>query len=182
MATAYAIECTHEEVNGLVIDTALQFSKAYGGETDELVAEARLLFMKCYWRYVNHYRKTGSNDGTFTHYIRMKIWYGLLDNARRIARRRKRLTPGVDLSALSARQGSSFTPEAFVANLSDDAAYVARLALDPPTPVRQRAASKRGEQAPSSIRAAVVEFLKDVGWGAGRIRTTFREIREALTP
>lgn len=172
---AYAIDCTYDDVRGLIIDTACKFRDAYGGDLDELIGEAELIF-------VQRYRRREPGKGTFENWIRYKIWNGLLDEARKIAKRRVRAPMELaDLDAVAAREPAPpWALAEFLGALGEDAAYVAGLALDPPIDVRLSAAQRHGEQNPRSIRLAVAEFLKDMGWAAGRIAESFNEIREVL--
>jgi hypothetical protein len=170
-----ACKWTHEDVHGLIVDTAVKFARQYGGEVDELVAEAQLLFMKNWRRY-------NPDCGSFSNFIRYYTWKGLLDTARKVAKDRARCVSMPRAELDRAAVADRATLGARLGELSADAQYVASLALRPPPDVRLSAAGRRGMEHPGSIRRAMIEFLEDMGWAGARVAEAFAEVKEALTP
>lgn len=169
---AYALETTYEDVRRLVYNTACTFQNVHGGELDELVGEANLLFMEAY-------RTFDADEGSFSSWVRLKIWRGLQSSGRKIASRNTHRTE-LDF-AIVPDADPSFDYRSFLKELSRDARRVARLVVDPPVDVRLSAACRKGLDNPDSKRRAVVEFLGHVGWGVDRITRSFQEIAEALS-
>lgn len=170
-----AIAETHADVHGLIVDTARRFRDSHGGEIEELIAEARLCFMLAYQDW-------NPASSSFTHWVRQKIWFGLLDTARRHAKRAERfpLQPDAELGDVPCR-AAGWELGSFLGELGADARLVAELAIDPPVDVRLSAAQRRGEHNPRSIRLALVEYLTDLGWSSARVAESFDEIAENLS-
>lgn len=144
------------------------FKSQHGGDFDELLQEAELIF-------VDYYRHCTSE--LFEERYKQVIRWRLLDNAKKIAKEHARRS-GADL--LTIPEPRHFDLPRFIEDLSEDAAEVATLVINPPQDVIHAARLKRGEHDTRSLRGAVYDFLYDIGWAASRIAESIKEIREAL--
>ena len=165
-----AVSETYLDVEKLIFHTVHRFVKAYGGDFDEYRSDANLAYMDAYQTY--HRSK-----GTFEAWVRFKVWKRLLEVLRTKIGRNNRL-PRVeaDLEAMPVHaEPNPFWLSDFLAELSDDARAVVELILDSPQSIEQ-SIRKRGGDTPHNIKAAVKEFLKDVGWAAGQVTDSFLEI------
>lgn len=163
---------TYDEVKGLIEGLVKKFQYRHGGEFDELMGEASILYTELYRNYQRKY--------PFEQAIKFVVWKGLLSKARKIASRNSNL-PRLhveDLGGMVDRHHFDF--ERFKFEVSEDAATVAKIAVECPERVEALAMQRRGLNSPSSMRAAITIYLRDLGWTAARIAESFLEIGSAL--
>lgn len=166
----WAAEETFKEHKGLIHSTVKEFAKqkgVCGDGFEDMTSQAMLYYTQA---YVSHDPEVAN----FSTHARFKIWMGLLEQARKIAKEKARMQR-VGLETLPLTHKEGFSPEKFFSDLSPDAQFLGQLVLDPPSGLAQRGVDKV-----PSIRASLKKFLKDLGWSMERITETFQEIREAL--
>lgn len=169
-------EETWQASESFVSQTVHAFYRRYGGDLEELFSEARLHFMKAL-------RSHDPTKGLLGRRVRKVVWYGLLDT-KRIQTKRASKLPRVhrfdvrqgkvrpdeagtdDLGQLPARR--SFDVDRFLADLSEDASVVVKMALEKPRP------------AVGQVRDLIESILCDLGWAYRRVREAFDEIRDVL--
>ncbi len=188
-----AITDTFHDVKEQLYNLSHRFRKEHpGAEWSEVISEAFESYCKCYHNYDR------SRGARFLTYLTFKVWKDLLSKAREIAQENN-LLKQKDIEAatltLWGEHGGSywdhvpdkepleeFDKKGFFGKLSEDAAIVARLALDNPIEIRVSTIQRSGNiDTPKGIRAAIYEFLRDLGWDRERIYNSYREIQEALS-
>jgi DNA-directed RNA polymerase specialized sigma24 family protein len=173
-----AIEETHREVALLIYDIVHQFQARYSGDFDELLSEAQEHYARAYHDYRT------DRGASFSHYVWFRVWNGLVSTVRSNANRarllRRQPAEALDSRPVEQPEPMSFVLREFLAGLSEDAREVAKLALESPTEI-SAAVFQRGDCTPQNMRAAIREYLTDLGWAGSRIKESFREIRYALT-
>lgn len=167
-----AAETSYHDVRKLVQKEVSCFVKARPGfPYDQAVSAAGLA-------YARAYRSYDPDRAAFTTWVAQKVRGGLLDqveaDARVWSRERGHARIPDDVP-----EPEGWTVREFLEGLSDDAQQVVLLVFDQPIEVSVSLAQMGGES-PVNVRSAVREFLGDLGWTAGRIASTFREIKEAL--
>lgn len=173
MSNSMAISETYLDAQQLMKDTVNKFKWRYGGNEEDLLSEANQVFMRA---WANH----NPACGKFLPWLRYEIWHNLLSTARNIAKKAERLQRQYQ-NLDTVVQVERFNMDAFVGDLSKDAAMIAKLVVEPPIDVMLTAAQFKGMKNPFSVRAAIVEYLKDFGWAMSRITRSFNEITEALS-
>lgn len=196
MVTAVVAE-TYSDVRSLLDDIVQAHHRKYGGNPDDLRADANSLFIEAYDKY-------DSNKGDFFSWTKYFVWMRLLYNRRLQLRESKRYSDlNDDDPSLMRRDPSYFDLEEFISAISPDAGMVVRLALQGES--QQGGKSEQGEQGGRRVKAhknkggsrtkplpnkgvgrpetrgmQLKRYLKDLGWSLRRIASTFTEIREAL--
>jgi len=174
MPTQKAIEVSYQNVKSLVSAVAMRFLQKYKGDPQEILAEARLHFMRAY----HSYEETGSE---FTTWVQFKIWHGLLDTKRQQAINASRLKRVVkELTRLE--NPVKFDLDRFLFALSPDAAMAVRLALRPTSAMKWsiRMKSRKNNNPTQSLRTRLKAELRRRGWEQTRIDSAFKEVRDSL--
>lgn len=168
MSATMASEETYQEVEMLVYDTAHKFVRRYGGEIDETIAEANAHYMAAYDTY-------DENKGSFSSWVRFRIWNGLMETVRKRLMRKARCAPvEIDLS-LQPVSPSHFHLFEFMDELSEDSQEVVSVIIQTPGVVfREEGGDSK------SPRDTLRTYLKKLGWGAFRITECFQEIAAVL--
>lgn len=182
-----AAEC-YADAEGLVRSAIQKFVATHGGDPRELRADMNLVFLQAHDDY-------NPAKGKYTTHVYYRVWKALLEQYRRKLTRSRiaAMYPLTNARGARGELGESLPADAeavvaprefnltdFLDGLSSDGKIAVRLCLSPPVDVCA-VVSVRGES-PASVREAVKEFLKDVGWDAVRIARTFAEVRDALNP
>lgn len=165
-----AADMTFRDTEGWVIQTVRDFTRRYGGEYEEWLSEAYVLFMEAYKQHDQHRSR-------FTVWVRNYIWNHLFNLWQKGVGRNNRL-PRVyeDLDKIAAREETFYVSE-WLEELTDDAREAASVVLEDIPDFRL---ALQGRLAPHYMKLALREVLKDFGWTASRICESFLEIREAL--
>ncbi len=175
-----AITETYQDIAPLVKATAWWFTTRCGGDINENLAEARLLFIQAYRAYGPQYR-----GGNFRGWVRQFIWHRLTSKLRQEERYRQRRNGHgdpvrIDLDRIG-RASHCWDLLKWQAELSEDARTVLRLALDPPMPLHDLCEPRKGRALGPVARARLKRHLTQrLGWSSGRIVRTFTEIGTAL--
>lgn len=169
-----AFEDHQKQIFGIVHN----FIRKFGGDFDELVAEANLMFMKAF----NEFDPEKSKFSTYLHTV---IYNRLLDLL--YADQRHRMM-SLDNETADGTTYASQVPDAhrsnfsfvdFAQGLSKDASTVLQLLDNSPEELAVLAIGKGGH--PRNWRSSIREYLADVvGWNTTRIAKSFLEIQGAL--
>jgi hypothetical protein len=161
------VQVTFEDVEKLIRKICRAYWLRYGGEFEDYLGEAHLLFMDAY-ETCDHRR--------FTTWVYCKVFWGL----RQFVRHRKRDWKQVSITVDAAdRVQSDFILGEFLTRLSEDAREVVMAALDAPMEVKMALKRVRSKD-PYHYRVAIKDFLRLMGWSVKRIRESFKEVQEAL--
>ena len=163
-----AVDDTYQEMYGLIRHTVRGFVQEFGGDFDDLLAEANSCFMAAYNDY--------PGNPKFSTWLRNYIRWELLDGLRPKARRNKR-TERIGEREFPDNH-STFTVQTFLRELGGDAQLVAKLVLDAPAEISTVAEAKGGQ--PRNYRSTVRAYLRGLRWGADRINESFEEIAKVL--
>lgn len=145
----------------LVISTAKRFHRYFGGNLEDVVAEAFYLYTKQAPRY-------DPELGKFSTWIIFKVWQGLIDWVREQTRR-EIVRGGKHISlSFPVKDKDKFDLRLLLADLSDDAATIVSLVVALDKPVKD------------TRKGLIKHLLSKLGWTAERVIDSFREIREAL--
>lgn len=180
-----ACEQTYRDVEQLIYHTVHRFHRRHGGDFEEQLSAARLIFMAAYNDHT-----AGKIHVPFHTALVNYIWYSLFDRYRTdTGHRRITPRPGVTSLATAGLDGGAYDPADYRANkaaadagtierildgLSADAAICVRLVLEP-TPDLEAAAESKGGTGRnwlSSLRG----LLLGQGWTAERVTAAFREV------
>ncbi len=152
-------EKDYQEARALILELASKFRRRFGGDFEEIFADACLHWLRS--------RKTWDPaKGEAGKRARFKIWNGLLDEWRR------KQTRKIPLEA--------YPPERIVDRSRRDLALRLKEASDD---ARRCAAAAitLAPVAPSRWRKMLIDYLLELGWAAARIKEAFGEIREVLS-
>lgn len=163
-----AAEETYLDVQDLLRKQVWDLVKAYGGDFDELMAEANFLFVEAYRGY--------RGEVPFSVWIRNWVRWALTDQIRIKLSHQQRYEV-VDEHLLT-KTYSAWTPKSLLEELSEDAAMIVRLVLDTPSEIAIVVSGKGGQ--PRNFRSTIRSYLGSIGWSAQHISETFDEIRRVL--
>lgn len=152
------MEESYNKLRGLVAHTAYLFRNRYGGELQELIAEANLAFVLAYGRYDPN---KGACMGTW---IRYYVWRHLTEMRRRDRSVRGPMKDVYNEEVLAPQR---FNVNTICAEVGASAAQAIRLILQNPN-----------RRSPTYF----VRVLADMGWTKGKIQRTLHEIKEVLQP
>lgn len=172
------IDDAYLSVKGMIYSLAKRFNNQYGGEFDDIIGEANLIF-------VTAYKKFDASRGALTTWIYCKVWHGLVGKARRYAKEAKKATEYAEVKRVdeNLRQQGCVRPNTFLLEFMDSVSKEAReiitLALDMPDDVVQLAIQYGGQ--PRNARDAIKRhFYEEAGWTWRQVRASFNEIKEVL--
>lgn len=154
-----------------------QFIGRHGGEFEETLGNAQVGFMKAFQKMADG-RITKDMDEQA--HIRITIWHYLIDLHRTATQHRRKekttTTTDIDLNFFTAPR--EFDKMEFLDGLTDDAAYIVQIILDPPPEIAEEATEKGGT--PVKLRAAARSYLRRAGWQTSRMAEAFRQVQQAL--
>lgn len=165
--TMASLDQTYEEFRRHMEIAPIQFRRRYGGDLDELRSIAGQAFAEAC-------RSHRPERGTLRKRVRYVVWNRMLEQCRR-GERRRRHHGRVNMVAVPDR--SCFNLHTFLGELSKDAAEAIQLILEAPAEIADALGSADRIE---TRRALVADFLLGLGWAAGRVISTFKEIGEAL--
>ena len=169
---------SYPAVERLIHDIAWKFNSRYGGDIEELIAEANFLYMLAKDNY-------DESKAEFTTWLYCKVWYGLLNFIRREYRHIH-----MSIESLEDKEGNEFVDNIpdktkpfslleLIDELPDDTAFIVRLLFNAPKRFGT-IALKRGSK-PRNVRAGLREYLhKELGWTDLQVKKSFTEIRDVL--
>lgn len=168
----------YHEVERYIRSTCWKFHKRYGGELDELIADANLIFTT-YAGIWDEWERRGRMK--FRIAICNMLWRrmhyrGALRPARRAAKLKRHDLTEADVAT---EDRNDFDVHEWAKTLSADAAFVVQAVMEVPIELRSYL-MMREKNTGLAFRSAVREYLKEMGWAASRIISSFKEIKEAL--
>ena len=164
----------YKKVERLIDSVVWQFVDRYGGDYDELRADANMIFMEAIVLY-------DEERSSFPTFLVHQIWYGLGKQRAKEARR-KRLLKDFSSSSFYRSCQSVPSPVKYIElldNISDDARFIVDTVMEMPEDLYQ-SAMKRGTTG-KCVRAAIRGWLKKKGWTHRKIQTVLTELRLAVS-
>lgn len=165
------VTVTYNDVKDLIDSTVAAFVQRYGGDYDDLRANANSYFIRAYHHPKDHY-------STFEKKVAAFVWYNLIEELRtKYGRRGNRKTAtSQDLTTVQAHRG--FDLSQFLLDASPDLAHVTMLVVDPPAGLATKIAARGGET--RNYRPLIREHLQAEGWSDVRIKAALDEGKELL--
>lgn len=158
----------HEDVELLIYDTVHKIRRRHGGDFDDLVGEANLIFSRlCVPGDFDPNR-----GAKFSTWLRTKVFWGLLSYRRRQIRLSER-EQAVDLDEVEVALGVEDRPDRWW--LEGDAAELVRMVLESPLELADVLAKSRED-----AHDRLIGLLLGRGWTWFRITQAFEDVREAL--
>lgn len=168
---------TYNEVENLIFWTAHEFRKEYGGDIDELIGEARVIYWELYSELGRPYIR--QKEKRFAQAVRYYIRVNLLSERRKQLYRQARgkvsiIDPEV-MDASPQRQSNHWLVD-FLDELSEDAATIVAIVLETPGFVWRIESGREDDP-----KKFLWSYLRELGWTFARIDTGFEELEEALS-
>jgi len=173
-----ALTETYYDVEKLIYDICWKFKGIYGGDFEELAAEANLAYIKAF-------NKFDGSKGKFSTWLHFTIWKRLLNFRVNFTHpvRYGRTIEYVEMIHPASMVHEN-TEHRFVDLLDEvkaDAQEIINLFLDIPEVVQVRAIEKGGRA--QNLRTSMKEYARHtLGWTHARIRETFQELTELMNP
>jgi DNA-directed RNA polymerase specialized sigma24 family protein len=173
-----AAAVTWEDMKDEVAQTVRKFVKKHGGDFEESMSEALILFM----RAMNNWQKEDRSKTNFSLYLYRVIWFNLFDAYRTRTQHRRQnkvvftaaVHPGLLVDSYAGRDVWGIVEE-----VGNDAATAMKLVLDMPAEIKAEAEARGGK--PRNIRAVLRGYLvTQLGWDAKRIANAFEDVKHAL--
>jgi len=164
-----ALTETYQDIQNLIYDTVWKFKRANGGDFDDMISTANVIYMEAFFSY-------DASRASFSTWLHTKVWKGLLEYQRQTLMRSWQQT-GIDLKDMPTPSVIPFCE--LLSELSRDARTIVELILELPDNVEQEALSKGTH--PCHIRAALRLYLQTfLGWSEAHVVQTFQEIAEVI--
>lgn len=174
---------TYDDVQRLMDYIVNKFIVRNGGDFDEYRGEADVIFVEVYkwWRPDKGSKFTSSLCNAIyrrLQYLRNRerkhghLWKLSLDHETVVDGERTSWANNI------ADDDPVFDRQTFEERLSNDGRVVLRLLLDSPQEIVETAIGNGGN--PVNWKAAIGSYLSDIGWSGRRVKSTFKEIKEAL--
>lgn len=174
-----ALTDTFEDVEKLIYDTVHQFNRRYGVDVEESIGVGKEIFMKVLTAPIGR----GGYDptrGSFTNWLRFKVWHELLERKEREARDYSRLKRvDAELGVVADRTPPLGRWAEIRDELSTDAKMVAHVFLDPPLDVKA-SLMEMGRPTPFRMQRAVMDFFTTMGWTRDRVLESFGELQRVV--
>lgn len=162
------IDEAYKDVKPLICHTVQRFQKRYGGDREELLAEANYHFVQAYHSY-------RPGVGKLSGWVQYKVYRELLETVRTQARRNACISRQEVMMETVAQKRERLLPT-LLNEVSDDARAVLSLTIGPHLHTLMKERSS-----PQQKRRLLGHFLLQLGWSGRQIVDTFREIQEALS-
>jgi hypothetical protein len=161
-------------VEKLIYHTVHKFIARYGGSFEDYLPDAQLAYCALEGDWA-------PSRAGYSTYVSLIVWYGLLNGLRERMKAKERF-PGDENDELSnILDRHHFDLPTFREELSEDAQALLDMVFHCPLDVLCYARrGKSSENKPQTLRKAVVEFLRELGWTENYIAKIFAEIQEAL--
>lgn len=166
-----AIADTYIDCEALLAGICHRFRSRYGGEFDDWMGEAALIYMHAYESY----------DGStkFSTWLHYKVEKGFLTIIRNRANRSAKMRQRCWSEKLGrCLKDDSFQFADFIEQLSQDATIIVELTIN--TPKKLRRCINATNAQPRTVRSSLRKYLRSLGWTADRISESFTEIARAL--
>lgn len=146
---------THKE---LLVNIARGFLRRYGGELEEWVSRANLIYVEAVKVYTEE-------KGKLESFLLRRVWSRLMSQVRKASQR------GSWYKEHLLEDPYSLPQKREGIDLTKDARTLIKLAVDNPIVTRTK---------PSDRRLLLTDLLLETGWGLNRILRAFENIREVL--
>jgi hypothetical protein len=182
------VEQTYLDVELLIKTTVHKFQRQYGGDFDDMMGEANLVYMKAYMTY-------NSSKAVFSTWLCNCIWNKLLNNMI-MKYREKNTTKGRRVKVLSYNYGYEESPEKFIFEsitdtppnmtdildmLQDDAKYIADLVLNPEKASTVYSMYCSEFSCRKSLLDGITKHLKqDLNWSRKRILEAYTSLKKII--
>lgn len=170
-----ALTETFLDIENLIYKVVWDFKDHYGGDFEQLLAEANLLFVLAY--DTHNEAKAG-----FTTWLHFCIRKGLLSFKRRI-RQENKYTKFFPLEETNPTHEKFYQPLCFFELFDEfgaDSKQIIELILNPPTEL-VGLVFEEGKYNPHTFKAELRTYLSSLGWTGRRIKESFNEIREVIS-
>jgi hypothetical protein len=150
---------------GLVLGTACKFYRQYGGDLEEIKADALYHFAEACQDY--------EERSPLGYWIGQKVWWGLLDERKQLRKRRTH-------EAAAALPDSSYEQRHDLDwrdGLTEDAKTIVEATLDPPPDVQILLSARAYKPVAKHV---LKKYLRDCGWSQRRIHRAFREVEQLV--
>ena len=167
----------YESVKELIDKTVRGFVRKYGGDYEDLRADANTAWLNGHTAWV----EGRANADKYSVEIRRWVWFELFDNYRNKNHLRSKNRVATIGGAIveSVAEPDTFDMNVFFDELPEEASLVVSLVFDTPEELARVIFGKGGE--PRNFRSSIRDYLKGLGWTAMKINECFNEIRQALT-
>jgi hypothetical protein len=145
----------------------------HGGDPDELQGEAHLAFMDAYDTYDPSY------GACFATWASNKVRHRLKEYVRTLSRRAERIPVYVPHDKDEDLLGEVVQPDTH-RGCPPDAAELIRAALSDDADILITAGTINDTSSPVSVRLAVYEYFRSLGWGVTRLAEAFGAVREVI--
>lgn len=170
---------THKDVEKLIRQICYKFYKTHGGDFEEWIAEANLIFIETYDSYNN-------KRAEFSTWLSLHVWRRLLAHKKRM---HKQCPPtftniGKDLGTIKFIVDTSTLTKPFFSStelldgLREDTKTLINIIWQPP-PAITKAKMKPGPN-PCHIKIVLKNHLRKLGWSWRRIKESFKEIEDVI--
>lgn len=161
-------DVAYASVEGVVMEEAAKFVRLYKLDFDETLSDARLAFMAAYHSYRPARDVPDKGKYHFGGWVQSKVRWALVSS---LQARIKRYGQAWDSSETldSHPEVNAFDRDRLMEKVSDDARTVIAASSGPLQMVP-----------PTGRKSALVRFLVEMGWCAGRIAESLKEIKEAI--
>ncbi len=163
---------THLDVENLIYDTVWRFKDRYGGDFDELLAQANYYYILAY----------DAHDGKrkFSTWVRFCIWKGLIDLTRFLREENKYVK-------VKSLETSNQKTEGFLSTqplidlldeMGEDCCTITNLILDPPFEFPDTPSQV---SSPRNFKASLKRYLcRNLNWTGRRIKETLVEMERIV--
>lgn len=163
----------------LIYSTCWRFKKRFGGEFDELVGEANLIYVNEVKRYYETTMDSNKGELPLSSWLAQKIWFGLTNKRNRHENKWANMVEHDEEkhpTHESAARHFGFVD--LMDELSSDAKHMVNMLLD--SPPHLKALIEDNNDSMRTIKYTLTKYLKTRGWGVTRIKHTFREIAKVV--
>ena len=170
-----ALTQTYFDVENLIYNIVWKFKNCYGGDFEELVAEANLLYI---YAYNSHNKKTSK----FSTWVYFCIWKGLIDFINFLKEKNKygRVFLLEELECFQENFiSSSETFVELIDEVGEDSKTIINLIMNLPKDLQNNILQRGGH--PHNVRIPIRNYLSSkLGWTGKRIKESFDEIKKVI--
>jgi len=168
-----AIGETYADVEDTIEIAVRKFVRRYGGDYDEIRAEANWFFLEAYYDY------EADRGASFATWVQYRITMRLLDQYRTRLYKLSLAKDDPRRQRESVQRPQSFYLWDFVDGLTEDGAFLVGLLFNMPAEIKLTLLQLEGDN-PAYYYAAIKEYLMDLGWDVDRVLDAYVEVRERL--
>ncbi len=174
----------YEDVRKLIYFKAKQFYMRFGGEFEEIVGQALLIYIQASLKFKFRH------GIAFSAYISRQIWKGLIDYHKKLWLRPQPYLEDMITQKIISIPSYSDRAIWFRVDLNDsitrDARFIVKIVLDPDSELRNillRTKGKHKKKGHRVERRALREYLiKKRNWTEGKVDSAFMKLQKALRP